>query len=375
MSTVDLFNFITQQILIYFGLFILVFGVIGGILNVIIFTTLNTFRETTCGFYLTTVSLINTAQLLTILFVRILSDGFGTGIRSISWVCRTHNYVGVWCVLLSMTIICLAVIDQYISMSAYRHYSTKRLARRAILSTFVIVSLYCICFAIYWGAPSGICASINSSFTIFATHFHFPILIGFLPLTTMTTFSLLAFYSARTLNRRQINIVRLSRDRQLTAMTLCHVVFVVITTLPFIIFFIYTLSQTNQDPERIARNNLISAITTLIYYLSFAVSIQVSSEKRKCYSFLKYQGSFYIYCCVSERFRKQLLFVLMKVCVYQWQQGANNRNNNQVVPHVEPRVMLNQQNQTKSLSKLFPFTRRRLFYLKNSLTYSDPNLY
>ena len=337
MSTVDLFNFITQQIYIYFGLFILVFGLIGGILNVIIFTTLNTFRETTCGFYLTTLSLINTAQLLPAFFVRVLSDGLGTGIRNISWVCKIHTYVTVWCILSSMATLCLAAIDQYISMSAYRHYSTKRFARRAILSIFVIVSLYCICFAIYSSVPFGICTMINSSFLTYVSRFHSPILRSFLPMTTMTTFSLLAFYSARTLNRRQINIVRLSRDRQLTAMTLCHVVSVVITTLPYIIFYIYTLSQTTQDPERIARNNMILAVTTLTYYSSAAVSIQVSSEKRKYYSFLKYQASFYIYCCVSERFRKQLLFVLMKVCLYQWQQGANNRNNNQIVPHVERR--------------------------------------
>ena len=337
MSTIALFNFITQQILAYFGLFTIVFGVIGGILNVIIFTTLNTFRETTCGFYLTTLSLINTAQLLPVFFVRVLSDGLGTGIRNISWVCSFHSYVATWCILSSTATICLAVIDQYISMSVYRHYSTKRLARRTLLVTFVISSLYCICFAIYWSAPFGICTTINSSFTTYVSRFHSPILRGFLPVTTMITFALLAFYNARTLNRRQINIVRLSRDRQLTAMTLCHVVSVVITTLPYIIFYIYTLSQTTQDPERIARNNLISTVTVFIYYLSAAVSIQVSSKKRKYYSFLKYQGSFYIYCCVSERFRKQLLFVLMKVCVHELRQEVNNRNNNQIVPHVEPR--------------------------------------
>ncbi len=104
---------------------------------------------------------------------------------------------------------------------------------------------------------------------------HFPVFLGFLPLTTMTIFSLLAFYSIRSLISRQINIVRLSRDRQLTAMTLFHAVFVVITTLPYIIYFMYFLNQTSQDPEQIARNNLIYTITVLIDYASSAVSILV----------------------------------------------------------------------------------------------------
>jgi hypothetical protein len=106
----------------------------------------------------------------------------------------------------------------------------------------------------------------------------------------MTIFSLLAFYSVRTLISQHINIVRLSRDRQLTAMTLCHVVFVVITTLPYNIFYIYSLNQTSTDPEQIARNNLIYTITILIDYASFAVSILVfffEIKERKWCLFIK----------------------------------------------------------------------------------------
>ncbi|CAF4265848.1 unnamed protein product [Adineta steineri] len=132
----------------------------------------------------------------------------------------------------------------------------------------------------------------------------------------MTTFSLLAFYNARTLISRQINIIRLSRDRQLTAMTLFHVVFVVITTLPYIIYFIYSLEQTTTNSEQIARNNLIYVILLLIFYLSFA-------------------GSFYIYSCVSKRFRQQFIFVISNACIKQCQQWMNKRNTNQIVPSIE----------------------------------------
>jgi hypothetical protein len=273
MSTQDTLNFISQEFHIYFGLFILILGIIGGILNVLIFTIFKTFRETICAFYLTVVSIVNIGQLLTALLVRVLSDGFYIDIRRTSWGCKVQVYMAVCCALVSTTTMCLATIDQYISMSPYRHYSTKRLAKLSIAVTCSFWGLYCIYFVIYWGAPLGTCTIINSSFAIYATHFHLPILLGFLPLSTMTTFSLLAFSNARTLISRQMNIVRLSRDRQLTAMTLFHAAFVVITTLPFIIFSIYSLNQTSKDPEKIARNNLINTVTVLIDYSSFAVSI------------------------------------------------------------------------------------------------------
>ncbi|CAF3749327.1 unnamed protein product [Rotaria sp. Silwood1] len=280
MSTKDTLNFISRQLHIYCGLSILILGVIGGIFNFIIFTTLKTFRETTCAFYLAIVSIVNIGQLLTALFVRVLSEGFNTDIRSISWVCKVQITMAGWCNAVSFTELCLTTIDQYVSMSKYRHFSNLRSAQRNILLTCIFWSIYCICFLIYWDTTFGTCTVINSNFAIYVTRFQYPILFGFLPLSTMITFSLLAFYSARTLVSRQVNIVRLSRDRQLTAMTLVHVLFVVITTLPHVIYFTYLLNQISKDPEQVARNNLIFSITVLIDYSSYTVSILFKKSRK-----------------------------------------------------------------------------------------------
>jgi hypothetical protein len=281
MLTQDALNFASQQFHIYFGLSILILGVIGGILNIIIFTTLKTFRETTCAFYLTAVSVINIGQLLIPLSIRVLSEGFLINITETSWVCKIQVYLATCCTLVSTTGMCLAAIDQCLSMSTYRRFSNLRLAQRAVLLNFSFWGLYNICILLYWSAPFGICTIINTSFSIYMTRFHLPVLLGFLPISIMMTFSLLAFYNARTLISRQVNIVRLSRDRQLTVMTLVHVIFVIITTLPDIIFVIYSLNQTSKDPEQIARNNLIYTITILIDYSSFAVSVLFFLDKKK----------------------------------------------------------------------------------------------
>jgi hypothetical protein len=246
-------------------------------------------------------------QLLIALLVRVLSEGFNTNIRNISWVCKIQVFMSSSCLLVSMTALCLATVDQYVSMSTYRHYSNKRLAQRGVVLSCIFWGLYGIPLFIYYDALNGTCICTNPTFTKYIARVHFPVFVGFLPLTTMTIFSLLAFNNARTLISRQINIVRLSRDRQLTAMTLFHVVFVVITTLPYTIFYIYFMDQTNGDSEQIARNNLIYAITLLIGYSSFTVSIfgfSLRKRREEMLSVYKILGSILYLLLCFETFSK-----------------------------------------------------------------------
>ena len=265
-------QFLAQQFNIYLGLFICITGIVGGLFNLIIFTSLRTFRETTCALYLTTISLANLGQLLISLLVRVLDEGFLVNVTTSSWICKIQIFTAHWCALTSLTNICLAAIDQFLSMSKHRHWSQLRLARRYILLTCLLWCLYGIPVFLYWDTFAGRCRIINYHFALFVARFHFPVLLGFLPIITMITFAGLAYHSARTLESRQMNIAYLSRDRQLTAMTLVHVLFVVVTTLPFSTFFSYSQNQQSNDPEQIARNNLTYTITLLIDYASFAVS-------------------------------------------------------------------------------------------------------
>ncbi len=89
-----------------------------------------------------------------------------------------------------------------------------------------------LCFSVL-GDPShfrdsidSVCTTINTVFELYITYFHFPVLVGLLPLTIMIIFSFPTFLNVRTLASRQMNIIRLSRDRQLTAMALIHVIFI-----------------------------------------------------------------------------------------------------------------------------------------------------
>ncbi|CAF1379707.1 unnamed protein product [Adineta ricciae] len=264
--------------------------------------TLRTFRETACAFYLTSISVANIIELLAALFVRILSEGFAFDIRQIPFICKIQVYIAAWCSFVSFTHLCLATIDQFLSMSKYRRFSNLRVARLSVSLTWVFWTLYSIPILIYWDVSSNVCKIVSPTFAIYATYFQFLILYGVAPITIMSTFSILAFYNARTVISRRMNIVRLSHDRQLTAMTLIHVTYVIITILPYVIYFVYSVNLTGLNAEQTARNRFIYDITILIYYSSFA-------------------GSFYIYSCVSQRFRKQFAFV----CTNMFQQRIDNQ--------------------------------------------------
>ena len=273
MSTIDSLKLASQQTSIYLGLLILIPGMIGAILNVIVFTSLNTFRQTICAFYLTFASIIGMGEMMILLFLRILSDGFSINPRTIPWFCKIHYFIGNWCLSVWLTIVCLATIDQFLSMSKYRHFSTKRLAYRFIFITCIFWLVHGIPMLIYWDVtPSGVCTIVNPTYVVYFSRFAFPVLYGCLPIALMITFSLLAYHRARTLSSQQLNIVRRSHDRQLTAMILVYVTYTVIVMIPFTTFYIYSFNVYTTSAEQRAFNAFMITITILIEYSMFAVS-------------------------------------------------------------------------------------------------------
>jgi hypothetical protein len=224
--------------------------------------------------------------MMTGLFIRILSNGFSVDPRKIPWFCKIYTFGSNWFLPVWLTSICLATIDQFLSMSKYRHFSNLRLAHRFIIITCIFWFLHDILFFFYWNVSSGVCTVINPTYGIYYSNFTAPVLYGCLPISIMSSFSLLAFYRARTLASRQLNIVRLSQDRQLTAMILVYVIFIVIVLIPFTVYYIYSFNTHTTDPEQRAYNALIATITVLIQYSMFAVSIifEKSEITKFCFS-------------------------------------------------------------------------------------------
>ena len=130
-SNHDTYQFLTRQINLYGALFVFITGVFSELLTIIVFATLKTFRQTTCSFYLITASMANIGILI-VIFLRIIYDGLNTGLTYTSMVCKFRFFLTQYGGLVSMTNLCLAIIDQFISMTIYKHWSNLTVARRLV---------------------------------------------------------------------------------------------------------------------------------------------------------------------------------------------------------------------------------------------------
>jgi hypothetical protein len=274
-------NVIVQQLNIYVALFIYLSGIIGALLNIVIFTSLKTFRQTSCGFYLTVTSVFNLGQAVFALTTRILDAGFAINLTNVSWSCKCRTYLAQSCVLLSLTSMSLVTIDQFFSLTHFRQWSSVRLARRHILVACCVWLIHGISAAIFWDAPFGVCATFNIGYRQYISYFYLPVLLGGLPICVMMIFALLSFYKIRSTLGRELNVVRLSHQRQLTAMALSQVILIVLVSIPYTIFNIYDLNTVLSTPEAAARHRLTGTVMVLLYYSHFAVSDE-STKALEC---------------------------------------------------------------------------------------------
>ncbi|CAF1256073.1 unnamed protein product [Adineta steineri] len=296
-SSISYFINLSHVVTIYFGLTILVAGVVGGLLNLTVFLSLRTFRQNSCAFYLTIMSFANIIHLMTGLTSHIVINGYGIDWGGYSIVyCKARLYLIQLSILMSFTSLCLAIIDQFLATCHnpfYHRWSNIKLARYIIIGFLLFWLLHGIPFALYFNVVMSLininqltCAITNVTFQKYFNFGFVLVLIGILPLTIMTLFALLAYTNVQTLGYRTIPLVRRELDKQLTNMVLVQTIYSFCILLQYVIttVVLYYISPTD-------RTNFISVLSVTIHNCYFA-------------------GSFYIYMCVSKRFRQQFKHVL-----------------------------------------------------------------
>jgi hypothetical protein len=225
-TIIDSLELATNESTIYGGFFLFVIGMIGNTLNIIIFTSLKTFRETSAAFYMNITSIVNIFQIIVGLLSRILITGYNIDpTKSSSSVCKIRQFILITTMLIIFTCMCFAVVDQYLSLThRWRHLCNVKVACRLVIGAIIICFLHGIPIFFFQDlSPSAddnqtTCGFTNDGFFIYYSRVLFPVLLGFLPLLIRIIFGLLAFVNVRRLHNRQIPIVRLERDKQLTAM-------------------------------------------------------------------------------------------------------------------------------------------------------------
>ncbi|UJR38062.1 hypothetical protein I4U23_030743 [Adineta vaga] len=304
-STINLMTAVSKYMTICLGIPFLIAGLLGACLNIIVFLSLKTFRQSSCAFFLTIMSFVNIGQLLTGLLSRILISGFNINLTETSLAyCKFRNYCLQVCTLTSYTCMCLATIDQFLATSLrprWQQYLTIRKAYLLCILFFVIWLLHGIPTLIYYNLDKSpvsgrmICVITNSVYDLYITDVYLIILTGILPVTITIVFGSLAYRNVRQIPYRTIPLVRRELDKQLTSMVLVQVVHNIFTIVPCIVTkTIFTFSGISPQSTNYIALVFGSAISGCTYYLHFT-------------------NPFYIYVCVSKRFRQQFLHIFIGI--------------------------------------------------------------
>jgi hypothetical protein len=286
-SIISSLVFAGQQATRYMGIPILVGGVLGGLLNAIVFLSLQTFRQSSCVFYLTIMSIVDIGQLLSGSFSRIMITGFGIDwTHSSLFYCKIRLCLIQTSSLISNTCLCLAILDQYFATCSHprwQRWSNIKLAHYLTAVLSLVWILHDVPYFIYlnhFTSPNTgetTCITTNSIFLQYRTYFSIPVLVGILPVFITILFGILAYRNVRTIAHRTIPLVRRELDKQLTVMVLSQVLINSCFSLPYVIMNVFTTYTTfTNDSVILAKLQLTTSITILFNYLSSAVSVWIS---------------------------------------------------------------------------------------------------
>jgi hypothetical protein len=290
-------EFVTRCVVIPY----IIFGSIGNILNIFLFTCPALFR-TSSSLYLLSASIANLFVIIFVLPMRLAADGFDQDITSFSLLsCRLVSYIYYVCLALPSFFTVLACADRWAASCVQvnkRRFATARIAKRCIpLAIILCCILYSHIFVTFNRSPQPpppYC-SVNDSYAVFGLTFQL-IIYSLIPPFLMALFSICiilnvlgkrnrvmpAIHAINTSTNRII--VRRNRRRlsQMQVMLVVQAIAEFFLTLPFSI--INLISIVVNDDE---------------YFLSIYSFCRL-------FIFLNYVSSFYVYTLSSQLYRDEL---------------------------------------------------------------------
>ncbi|CAF0910159.1 unnamed protein product [Adineta steineri] len=284
------------------GFILLIGGVLGNILNIIVFIKVGNYKKNACSLYMFIRTFLDLNVLLAGLTTRILSAGFQIDFTLMNRIwCKTRlGFIDINSES-TFTLICLQAIDAFICSSpsvVVRQKSNIRIARYLIVSTLCFWSIHEIPYFLFQdlvivgGTP--MCITTNGIYAQYRSYFAALCIVTIIPIIVISIFG---FLTVR--HMKAIGVTRLlsSLTRQTVSMALFQILAVLMFNGPYSAWQIYSVITANvvKDTYRRAVEQLINSFAATYDYGPFA-------------------SSFYCY-CLSKRFRSQLV-VSLKELVY-----------------------------------------------------------
>ncbi|CAF0966407.1 unnamed protein product [Rotaria sordida] len=289
---------IAEDLFAYVGLTILLLGTIGNMINVISFARLESLKTLASSLFLLTSCIASQGVLVTGLLTRVIR-GFSLidPVYTSVVLCKVRWMIRTAAGAVSLTCVCLAAIDRYLSSchNVRRHgLITIKRARWSIFISICFWSSIFSSYAVFYTAPTPLsCTIANPIFAYFTSYFnlfHYSIL----PLSVLSIFCMLTWHN---LGQQPATYLRggIRLYDQITRMLIAQSIDILITSFPNMIWQIYTVTSqsTTKSSLRMAQENLINTICVLIGFSTHAIT-------------------FYVYLLASSTFRKNVKDMLLR---------------------------------------------------------------
>lgn len=297
---ISFLGLLSSRLAIYLGILMFIVGVLGGLITIVVFLSLQTFRESSCTFYLTVMSFFNVGNLVTTVLSAPMIIGF-----NIDWTLTSPFYCAFrWYyiqlgVLTYFTMMCLATIDQYLvtcSRPHWQQWSNIKVARTLSVAVVILWLLHGIPYLVYFNiiesGASHSCTSTNGIFLKYHIYVYLITLAGAVPVSVTILFGSLAYCNVQQLAHRALPLVRRELDKQLTSMVLVQVVHNLFATIPYTICTAVMFSPIlPSDPAVDAQVQFVNVLTIYLYFLNFTVStvhtVRIRSFSQTLVAFLE----------------------------------------------------------------------------------------
>ena len=311
---------------------LLVLGNFGNVFTILILGRTTKQRVNSCSLYLLSASIsnwivINTALVSNIVGVdnidpqhtsNVVCKMRWSGVHALLMLSRSFSKFIEDCFhLYCLHIVVAACIDRWALCSQnglIRSFARPKVAFRVIVMLLVVWTLIPIHMAVFFSNNTGRCIALPGTYAFFYAIYSL-IVIGILPLLLMIIFSLLAWYNLQKIRSRvapmggaaaarNINIHK--RDRDLMLMLTGEVIVYCITTIPYPINLIYSVSTSSlgiyKDPMRIAIESLVGYIISPLLNFMYCVA-QFYGKTKSSHVGRGHTIFFIVYAACCARFR------------------------------------------------------------------------
>ncbi|CAF3698939.1 unnamed protein product [Adineta steineri] len=280
MNLNPLYEHLDMRILIFYRSFILLIGgVLGNILNIIVFSKVGHYKNNACSLYMFVRTFLDLYVLLVGLTTRILTTGFQTDFTLMNRIwCKTRGGFTDINSEDTYTLICLQAVDAFICSSpsvGVRQKSNIRKARYLVIGTLCFWCIHEIPYFIFQdlvivgGTP--ICITTNTIYAQYRSYFIALCINTIIPIIVVSIFGFLTVRHMKTIG---VTRTLSSFTRQTISMALFQIVALLVFNSPFATWQIYSIITTNavKDTYRRAVEQLITSFIATYAYGPFAVN-------------------------------------------------------------------------------------------------------